>query len=104
MMGTPTPPMVDSNIGGLLLTLLWSLAGVSACILVLRLYIGAFILHRIKLPDYLMIIAFVSVTSILELRYAEAIFYIGLCYRANFIHHRFGSLGLGQTYNLSQWR
>jgi asparagine N-glycosylation enzyme membrane subunit Stt3 len=73
IMGTPTPPMVDSNIGGLLLALLWSLASVSACILVLRLYTGAFIL-RIKLPDYLMIIAFVSATSILQPRYAEANF------------------------------
>lgn len=65
-MDTSNPPNVDSDIGGLLLALLWSLAGVSACILGLRLYTEAFILRRIKLPDYLMIMAFVSVTSILE--------------------------------------
>jgi len=62
-MATSNPPNVDNNIGGLLLALLWSLASVSACILGLRLYTGAFIIRRIKLPDYLMIIALVSFSS-----------------------------------------
>ena len=72
IMDTPNPPSADSNIGGLLLALIWSLAGLSAGILGLRLYTGAFILHRIKLSDYLMIMAFVSVASALEPTCAKA--------------------------------
>jgi hypothetical protein len=68
------PPIVDSNISGLLLALLWSLAGVLACILGLRLYIGSFILCRVKLPDYLMIMAFVSVASVLSRHLLKLIF------------------------------
>lgn len=73
-MDTPNPPNIDSNIGGLLLALIWSMAGLSACILGLRLYTGAFVLHRIKLSDYLMIMAFVSIASVLELTCAKANF------------------------------
>lgn len=73
-MDTPNPPNVDTDIGGSLLAVLWTLAGISACILGLRLYTGAFILQRIKLYDYLMIIAFVSVASVLEQTYAKANF------------------------------
>jgi hypothetical protein len=65
-MDTASPPQVDSSVGGLLLGLLWTLAGISACILGLRLYTGAFILKRLKVPDYLMITAFVSVASVLD--------------------------------------
>jgi hypothetical protein len=74
IMDTPNPSTADGNLGGLLLRLLWSLAGISACILVLRLCTGALILHRIKLHDYLMIMAFVSAASVLQPPLSKAYF------------------------------
>jgi hypothetical protein len=65
-MDTTSPPLVDSSVGGLLLGLLWTLAGISTCILGLRLYTGAFILNRLTVSDYLMITAFVSIASVLD--------------------------------------
>jgi hypothetical protein len=72
-MDTPIPPLVDDSIGGLLLALLWSFVGISACIVGLRLFTGVFILGRIKLPDYLIVMAFVRSTS-LSVACAEADF------------------------------
>jgi hypothetical protein len=71
-MDTTSPSQADNSIGGLLLGLLWTLAGISTCILGLRLYTGAFILHRLKVPDYLMIIAFVSAASFLTILCAKS--------------------------------
>ena len=65
-MDTTSPPQVDSSVGGVLLGLLWTLASISACILGLRLYTGAFILNRLTVSDYLMITAFVSIASVLD--------------------------------------
>ena len=59
----------DTNIGGLLLGILWGLAGFSAITLALRVYTAALIIRRVRLPDYLMIIAFVSITFWLSSRY-----------------------------------
>ncbi|KAF8854037.1 hypothetical protein BDZ45DRAFT_628217 [Acephala macrosclerotiorum] len=82
-MDTPNPPGVDSNIGGLLLTLLWSLAGLSACILGLRLYTGALILHRLKLSDYLMIMAFAC--AIIQTSFLTASVHWGLGRHTSFL-------------------
>jgi len=50
----------DDSTGSVLLGVLWSLAGVSAIILALRLYTAAFVLRRVKLHDYLTVAALVS--------------------------------------------
>ena len=68
----------DTDIGGLLLGILWSLAGFSAITLALRVYTAAFIIGRVKLPDYLMIIAFVSITFWSSSRYIHT--------KANFLN------------------
>ena len=60
MADTPKPDGPDVNIGGSLIKIQWSLAGVSFVVLSLRLVAGSCILRRIHLADYLMVMAFVS--------------------------------------------
>jgi hypothetical protein len=60
MTDTPKPDGPDVNIGGSLIKIQWSLAGVSFIVLGLRLVAGSYILRRIHLADYLMVMAFVS--------------------------------------------
>jgi len=54
----------DESTGDLLLGVLWSLAGLSTIVLTLRLYTAAFILRRIRLHDYLMVMALVGCSAI----------------------------------------
>jgi hypothetical protein len=56
----PGNATATSSIGWLLLSVMWSLAGVSVILLVLRLYTAARVVQRVKLEDYLMLLALVS--------------------------------------------
>ena len=60
MADIPKPNGPDVNIGGSLIEVEWSLAGVSFVVLGLRLVAGKCILRRIHFADYLMVMAFVS--------------------------------------------
>ncbi|OCL04685.1 hypothetical protein AOQ84DRAFT_112580 [Glonium stellatum] len=53
------PDGPDVNIGGRLMKVQWALAGVSFVVLALRLVAGVYILGRVRLADYLMVMAFI---------------------------------------------
>lgn len=60
MSAIPMPNAADVNIGGSLLAVEWSLAGVAGLVLGLRMFSVTCILHRVQAADYLMLLAFVS--------------------------------------------
>jgi hypothetical protein len=60
MADTPKPDGPDVNIGGILIKVQWSFAGVSFIVLGLRLVAGICIIRHIHLAYYLMVTAFVS--------------------------------------------
>jgi hypothetical protein len=62
----PEPTSAKSSGAWLFLSVTWSLFGVSAVILALRLYTAARILRRVKLEDYLMLSALVGLYEAFE--------------------------------------
>jgi hypothetical protein len=59
----PNPNSPDVNIGASLIAFEWAFASVAAVILGLRWFAVAIILRRVKMADYLMLLAFVCYFS-----------------------------------------
>jgi hypothetical protein len=59
MTAIPMPNGPDVDIGGSLLAVEWTLAGIAGLVLGLRLFTVSYILHRVRVADYLMLLAFV---------------------------------------------
>lgn len=59
MDAVPFPNAPDTNIGGSLLAVEWTLASLAGLVLGLRLFTVTCILHRVRVADYLMLLAFV---------------------------------------------
>jgi hypothetical protein len=59
MATTPMTNEADVNIGGSLLAVQWSLAGIAGIVLGMRLFTVTCILQRVRAADYLMVLAFV---------------------------------------------
>ena len=86
----------DVNIGGSLLAVEWSLAGIVGIVLGLRLFTVICILKRVQAADYLMLLAFVRL-AIPCFQSVTIITLIDLCCRSRDITHGILPLGVGST-------
>jgi len=62
---TPDSGGTDESVGGVLMGVLWSLAGLSTVVLTLRFYTAAFIIRCVKIHEYLTVMALVGSSNII---------------------------------------